>query len=81
MGVAHHFSFRARTVVDIVYLQLDQWKYLLDFYPKSAKIVQKKVENVYLAIWIFTELLFSIIVKVVWFVSYYAMLVLKLNYY
>ncbi|KAM3966948.1 uncharacterized protein ACR2FA_011829 [Aphomia sociella] len=50
VGVAHHFSFRARTVVDIVYLKLHQWKYLLDFYPKSAKIVQHKVENVYLAI-------------------------------
>ncbi|XP_028170550.1 uncharacterized protein LOC114360170 [Ostrinia furnacalis] len=50
VGVAHHFSFRARTVVDIVYLKLEQWKYLLDFYPRSAKIVKKKVENVYLAI-------------------------------
>uniref|UniRef100_A0A2A4JMM9 Cyclic nucleotide-binding domain-containing protein n=1 Tax=Heliothis virescens TaxID=7102 RepID=A0A2A4JMM9_HELVI len=50
VGLVHHFSFRARTVVDIVYLKLDQWKYLLDYYPKSAKIVQKKVANVYLAI-------------------------------
>ncbi|KAJ8719060.1 hypothetical protein PYW07_016616 [Mythimna separata] len=50
VGVVHHFSFRARTVVDIVYLKLDQWKYLLDYYPKSAKIVKRKVENVYLAI-------------------------------
>ncbi|XP_063543200.1 uncharacterized protein LOC134751681 [Cydia strobilella] len=50
VGVSHHFSFRARTVVDIVYLKLEQWKYLLDFYPKSAKMVQKKVQNVYLAI-------------------------------
>ncbi|RVE53569.1 hypothetical protein evm_001710 [Chilo suppressalis] len=50
IGVSHHFSFRARTVVDIVYLKLDQWKYLLDFYPASAKIVRRKVENVYLAI-------------------------------
>lgn len=50
VGVQHHFSFRARTVVDIVYLKLDEWKYLLDFYPKSAKLVRKKVENVYLAI-------------------------------
>ncbi|KAJ2938987.1 hypothetical protein O0L34_g18965 [Tuta absoluta] len=50
VGVPHHFSFRARTVVDIVYLKLDQWKYLLDFYPKSARIVQRKVSNVYLAI-------------------------------
>ncbi|KAL4707314.1 hypothetical protein ACJJTC_019852 [Scirpophaga incertulas] len=50
VGVTHHFSFRARTVVDIVYLKLDDWKYLLDFYPKSAKIVKRKVENVYLAI-------------------------------
>ncbi|XP_068626724.1 uncharacterized protein [Battus philenor] len=50
VGVQHHFSFRARTVVDIVYLKLDEWKYLLDFYPKSAKVVRKKVENVYLAI-------------------------------
>nr|XP_037867571.1 uncharacterized protein LOC101747086 isoform X1 [Bombyx mori] len=50
VGVLHHFSFRARTVVDIVYLKLEQWKYLLDFYPKSAKIVQKKVENMFLAI-------------------------------
>ncbi|KOB77802.1 putative tetrameric potassium-selective cyclic nucleotide gated channel [Operophtera brumata] len=50
VGVSHHFSFRARTVVDIVYLKLDCWKYLLDYYPKSAKIVQRKVENVYLAI-------------------------------
>ncbi|KAI8420830.1 hypothetical protein MSG28_008031 [Choristoneura fumiferana] len=45
VGVSHHFSFRARTVVDIVYLKLEQWKYLLDFYPKSAKMVQKKVQN------------------------------------
>ncbi|CAG5046525.1 unnamed protein product [Parnassius apollo] len=50
VGVQHYFSFRARTVVDIVYLKLDEWKYLLDFYPKSAKLVRKKVENVYLAI-------------------------------
>ncbi|XP_053605424.1 uncharacterized protein LOC128672350 isoform X1 [Plodia interpunctella] len=50
VGVCHHFSFRARTVVDIVYLKLDQWKYLLDFYPQAAKIVRRKVENVYLAI-------------------------------
>ncbi|XP_072950048.1 uncharacterized protein [Epargyreus clarus] len=50
IGLSHHFSFRARTVVDIVYLKLEDWKYLLDFYPKSAKIVQRKVENVYLAI-------------------------------
>ncbi|KAH9639387.1 hypothetical protein HF086_002076 [Spodoptera exigua] len=50
VGVVHHFSFRARTVVDIVYLKLDQWKYLLDYYPKSAKIVKQKVHNVYLAI-------------------------------
>ncbi|XP_013174089.1 PREDICTED: uncharacterized protein LOC106122580 isoform X1 [Papilio xuthus] len=50
VGVQHFFSFRARTVVDIVYLKLDEWKYLLDFYPKSAKLVRKKVENVYLAI-------------------------------
>ncbi|CAH2085436.1 unnamed protein product [Euphydryas editha] len=50
VGVTHHFSFRARTVVDIVYLKLDEWKYLLDFYPKSAKLVRRKVENVYLAI-------------------------------
>ncbi|XP_049871178.1 uncharacterized protein LOC126370383 [Pectinophora gossypiella] len=50
IGVAHHFSFRARTVVDIVYLKLDQWKYLLDFYPKSAKVVHQKVSNVYMAI-------------------------------
>ncbi|KAJ0177846.1 hypothetical protein K1T71_006719 [Dendrolimus kikuchii] len=50
VGVSHHFSFRARTVVDIVYLKLDHWKYLLDYYPKSAKIVRRKVENVYLAI-------------------------------
>ncbi|XP_045496927.1 uncharacterized protein LOC123695204 [Colias croceus] len=50
VGVSHHFSFRARTIVDIVYLKLDEWKYLLDFYPKSAKLVQRKVENVYLAI-------------------------------
>nr|XP_034828736.1 uncharacterized protein LOC117986036 isoform X4 [Maniola hyperantus] len=50
VGVTHHFSFRARTIVDIVYLKLDEWKYLLDFYPSSAKIVQRKVENVYLAI-------------------------------
>ncbi|XP_059058535.1 uncharacterized protein LOC131851991 isoform X1 [Achroia grisella] len=49
VGVTHHFSFRARTVVDIVYLKLNQWKYLLEFYPKSAKIVQRKVENLYLA--------------------------------
>ncbi|KAG7309661.1 hypothetical protein JYU34_004149 [Plutella xylostella] len=49
VGVPHHFTFRARTVVDIVYLKLDHWKYLLDFYPKSAKIIQRKVENVYLA--------------------------------
>ncbi|KAI5644539.1 cyclic nucleotide-binding domain-containing protein [Phthorimaea operculella] len=26
VGVPHHFSFRARTVVDIVYLKLDLWK-------------------------------------------------------
>ncbi|KAF9418586.1 hypothetical protein HW555_004634, partial [Spodoptera exigua] len=45
VGVVHHFSFRARTVVDIVYLKLDQWKYLLDYYPKSAKIVKQKVHN------------------------------------
>ncbi|KAF9821790.1 hypothetical protein SFRURICE_001901, partial [Spodoptera frugiperda] len=45
VGVVHHFSFRARTVVDIVYLKLDHWKYLLDYYPKSAKIVQRKVQN------------------------------------
>ncbi|XP_075976271.1 uncharacterized protein LOC142976664 [Anticarsia gemmatalis] len=50
VGVPHHFSFRARTVVDIVYLKLDQWKYLLDYYPSSAKLVRRKVENVYLAI-------------------------------
>ncbi|XP_037296930.1 uncharacterized protein LOC115445031 isoform X2 [Manduca sexta] len=50
VGVVHHFSFRARTVVDIVYLKLDDWKYLLDYYPAAAKIVQRKVENVYLAI-------------------------------
>ncbi|XP_050349519.1 uncharacterized protein LOC126772954 [Nymphalis io] len=50
VGVTHHFSFRARTVVDIVYLKLDEWKYLLDFYPKSAKLIRRKVENVYLAI-------------------------------
>ncbi|CAH3984678.1 unnamed protein product [Pieris brassicae] len=50
VGVAHHFSFRARTVVDIVYLKLEEWKYLLDFYPKSAKLLRRKVENVYLAI-------------------------------
>ena len=50
MGITHHFSFRARTVVDIVYLVLDEWKYLLDFYPHSAKIVRRKVENAYLAI-------------------------------
>ncbi|CAG9579751.1 unnamed protein product [Danaus chrysippus] len=50
VGVTHHFSFRARTVVDIVYLKLDEWKYLLDFYPSSAKLVRRKVENVYLAI-------------------------------
>ncbi|KPJ19458.1 Potassium voltage-gated channel protein eag [Papilio machaon] len=40
VGVQHFFSFRARTVVDIVYLKLDEWKYLLDFYPKSAKLVE-----------------------------------------
>nr|XP_026485505.1 uncharacterized protein LOC113393027 isoform X2 [Vanessa tameamea] len=50
VGITHHFSFRARTVVDIVYLKLDEWKYLLDFYPKSAKLIRRKVENVYLAI-------------------------------
>ncbi|CAH0723679.1 unnamed protein product, partial [Brenthis ino] len=50
VGVTHHFSFRARTVVDVVYLILDEWKYLLDFYPQSAKLVRRKVENVYLAI-------------------------------
>ncbi|XP_041968067.1 uncharacterized protein LOC121725268 [Aricia agestis] len=50
IGVVHYFSFRARTVVDVVYLKLDEWKYLMDFYPKSAKVVQKKVHNVYLAL-------------------------------
>lgn len=50
VGISHHFSFRARTIVDIVYLKLDDWKFLLDFYPKAAKCVRKKVQNVYLAV-------------------------------
>lgn len=47
-GVPHHFSFRARTTVDIIRLQLNTWQDLLKFFPASRDLIYSKAERVYM---------------------------------
>ncbi|KAI4458629.1 cyclic nucleotide-gated cation channel subunit a [Holotrichia oblita] len=48
--IPHHFSFRALTIVDIASLKLNEWEYLLDFFPKSKDIIYQRVEEIYYTI-------------------------------
>lgn len=45
-NVPHHFSFRARTKVHIVSLQLNEWEYLLSFFPDSKESIYGKTNRV-----------------------------------
>jgi len=46
-GVPHHFSFRARTTVDIMLLHLNTWQDLLKLFPFSKDLIYYKAEKIY----------------------------------
>lgn len=46
-GVPHHFSFRAKTTVDIISLKLNKLQELLKFFPTTKEVVYKKVQMIY----------------------------------
>ncbi|GJQ74387.1 hypothetical protein Trydic_g21261 [Trypoxylus dichotomus] len=48
--IPHHFSFRASTIVDLAILNLNEWEYLLDFFPKSKDVIYQRVEEIYYTI-------------------------------
>lgn len=46
-GVPHHFSFRARTNVNIVSLHLSSWQDLLKFFPDARQLIYARAHSVY----------------------------------
>ncbi|XP_017785399.1 PREDICTED: uncharacterized protein LOC108568661 [Nicrophorus vespilloides] len=46
--IPHHFTFRARTKVEILTLQLEKWDYLLRYYENSKQIVYKRIRNAHM---------------------------------
>lgn len=49
-GVPHHFSYRAKTNVNIISLQLTQWQHLLKFFPDASKVIYKRAQDVYVTL-------------------------------
>lgn len=39
LGIAHKYSYKAKTVVDAVILKYDQWEYLLNWFPASKEVI------------------------------------------
>lgn len=47
-GLPHHFSFRAKTVVDILVLNLNDWYFMLKYFPDVQKILYNRANNIYI---------------------------------
>ncbi|KAL3282708.1 hypothetical protein HHI36_005880 [Cryptolaemus montrouzieri] len=46
-GIPHHFSYRARTTVDIGVLQLKDWTDIMILFPRAKEVIYKRALAIY----------------------------------